>query len=493
MADLSERVAQYRGDRPERSDQADRANQRSGCDALHGAGAFADFTGASHAASEAAACTARPTTTLRPEDVASIARKTADVARVLRMPPQGWTAQHLQSLGVEATTATVLISHLRNTPLMSSEFLVHTIDETIGVESALLFLGDGLDKYYAHAYQSEAGDGAAVAVSIGQAIVESRLGGLPRSSDGKGSFVRGLLDLFSARTHLSPTGTGNVATALSILLECGARCDAGVFDSVPPLIYALSRHVPARVLDVLIRHGADPNEALACADAIAPTWAKDFRVGATAMHHAAFVGSREAMAALFTTHGGRLDIATPDGYTPVAVAGATPRPMPGPCAGLIARAISARDAWISTDTDPVRRRANGELLAEVLTMRLLEADRSATTAELEHWLRAMDGSCADGCDVISVLDSAPAHGGPTYRSRIYDMFLTWYGGNSREGCPVMDEGKIEAAVCINEWMDDHTRYDIAPNARVLSHRRIMRATLASLPGDPVVHRAAVAH
>ncbi|WP_157123054.1 hypothetical protein [Pandoraea vervacti] len=430
-------------------------------------------------------------TTLRPEDVASIARRTADVAHLLRMPPQAWTAQDLQSLDVEPVTAQVLMSHLRNTPLMSSDFLVQTIDETIDVESALLFLGHGLDKYYAHAYQSDAGDGAAVAVLIGQAIAESRLAGLPRTSDGEGSFVQGLLDLFCGRTHLSPTGTGNVATALAILLEGGAGDDMGAFGGVPPLIYALSRQVPRCVLDVLIRHGADPNEALACADAIAPACARDFRVGATAMHHAAFAGRREAMAALFMTHGGRLDIPTPDGYTPVAVAGATAYPMPGPCAGLIARAISARDAWISTDTDLVRRRVNGEHLAEVLATRLLEADRSATTAELEHWLWAMDALRADGCDVMSVVESAPAHGGPTYRARLYDMFLAWYGDNSREGSPVMDEGKIEAAVCINEWMEEHTRYDIAPNTRGVSHRKILRATLAPLPGDRGVHPASV--
>ncbi|VVE34285.1 hypothetical protein PCA20602_03821 [Pandoraea capi] len=114
---------------------------------------------------------------------------------------------------------------------------------------------------------------------------------------------------------------------------------------------------PALVLDVLLRHGADPNEPLSCEHVSGPACGLDHVAGGTAMHHAALAGRGDAMKVFFIAHGGRLDAITRDGYDPIALAGASTHRTFAPRYGLIENTLSALYAWIATDGDNTSRRA----------------------------------------------------------------------------------------------------------------------------------------
>ncbi|VVE05786.1 hypothetical protein [Pandoraea anhela] len=414
----------------------------------------------------------------------ALARK---IECLLRERVDAWTSEHLEHLGVDRLAASHLVAHLRATPFIpftSSEVLTMLTAGATAVEKVLDMLVNGLAARDSSAHASLAGDGMAVVVLIGRAIGGATLADmrLPESMGGHG-FVQALLDSFVGRTAPDVTGVANVATALSIVLGCGAGIAAVAFGGVPPLIYALSRGVPDLVLNVLLRYDADPNEPLMRDDLSGPACGLDYVAGGTALHHAALAGRGAAMSTFFLDYGGRLDAMTYDGYDPIALAGATAHRVSWPRYGLIESTLLALYAWIATDTVESRRRINGEHLCEVLATRLLELGRSVDAGALHHWLGAMAQLKGYGCDVASVLYGPASHGGASYAARIRDMMQAWFGDNSREAQALTDGDTLDAAGDIEAWFRELERPARWPVDDRASPRRVMRATQGPLFGD----------
>ncbi|ODP35260.1 ankyrin repeat domain-containing protein [Pandoraea sp. ISTKB] len=398
-----------------------------------------------------------------------------------------WTADQFVSVGVETRTAGVLAAHLQAIPttgFLCVDVLMTVMNDSMDVGQALDLLDKGLDRRDPCAAECTDGDGTGAVILIGRAIGGTTLADmrLPEARGGH-AFVRGLLDCFDGRTAPDATGIANVVSAMSIVLDCGAPLTTDAFDGVPPLIYALSRGVPAPVLDVLLRHGADPNEPLSCEGVSGPACGLDYVVGGTAMHHAALAGRGDAMKVFFITHGGRLDAITRDGYEPMALAGASTHRTFGPRYGLIENTLSALHAWIETDEDNTRRRANGEQLCEVLATRLLELGRSVNTATLHHWLGAMTQLVEYGCDVASVLYRSPSQGGASYVARIRNMMRQWYGDNSRAAQALNDGETLNVAGDVDAWIRSLAPPASMPRDGIVASRCVMRATHGPLFGD----------
>ncbi|MCI3203929.1 MULTISPECIES: hypothetical protein [Pandoraea] len=398
-----------------------------------------------------------------------------------------WTADQFVSVGVDTRTAEVLAAHLQAMPtagFLCAEVLMTVMNDSMDVGQALDLLDKGLDRRDPCALECTDGDGTGAVILIGRAIGGTTLADmrLPEARGGH-AFVRGLLDCFAGRTAPDVTGIANVASAMSIVLDCGAPLTADTFDGVPPLIYALSRGAPASVLDVLLRHGADPNEPLSCEHVSGPACGLDHVAGGTAMHHAALAGRGDAMKVFFIAHGGRLDAITRDGYDPIALAGASTHRTFAPRYGLIENTLSALYAWIATDGDNASRRANGEHLCEVLATRLLEAGWSVNAAALHYWQGAMTQLMEYGCDVAGVLYRSPSQGGASYVVRIRNMMRQWYGDNSRAAQALNDGETLNVAGDVDAWIRSLALPASMPCDGIVASRRVMRATRGPLFGD----------
>ncbi|VVE43836.1 hypothetical protein PAQ31011_04314 [Pandoraea aquatica] len=424
-----------------------------------------------------------------PESLSELARR---LEQLFVRPPHDWTALDLQGVGVKAGTARVLIQHLERTPNLDVTAFLDTIRRTMSVEAVLDDLSRRLtpgfmpDEGAVGTSPCEAGDGTVIAMLLGQAIAFKDLAVLRREGGAGGEgFAQALLDLFMGRTESCVVGRANVAQALSIVLACGASFDTQTLGGVPPLIYTLCRSVPREVLGVLLRRGADPNEALTRDDVCRPACGFDYLRGGTAMHHAMLAGNADMVKQMYMSHDGRLDVLVDGKYDTIAVAGARANPLAWPITGLVEVASTAYDACIAVEPDPMLKRMNGEFLGEVLATRLLEAGRYATSRELKSWSGTMAKLRDLGCDVGAVLRRSPPHGGPSYLERIYSALWHFHDYASEQQV-LSDRATIDASVDIRAWLEslfgeggdeDIVEIDDTPP------RHVMRSTTGPLFGD----------
>ncbi|MDR3398313.1 MAG: hypothetical protein P4M06_12215 [Pandoraea sp.] len=349
---------------------------------------------------------------------------------VLALPLDQWSVDGLRTLGIDAITAGILLTALRKLPESTWEDLLYAMSEV------------GPDDVLAALHRDMAGETGPNNMPVMLGLIASALemGGLAdltcRSSSGDVTLLRAVIDAFSGEFAVTQRGAEVASDAAGMLLDAGASITARTFGGVPVLPYAVCRGVPIALLTSLLDAGANPNEPVGGAGAAhsrnhgvvptadSPLTGTAYLAGGTAMHHAAIVGSYDAMT-LLMSEGGRLDVKSHEGYVPLSVAGATTTRTSHPPHRMVDRTCMAAAVWLlyypaqsANVPSHKERRRYGEFMMQVLAIRLEEAGLTVTASELDLYRCTASELARLGCDLRDALSRRPSWGGATFGRRV---------------------------------------------------------------------------